>query len=192
MNKKLLFTAIIILLLTTCGYLFFKYHPTAEGAFKELEEREAGDVIPLSDDRRALLIEENGDVSIAFSKVTPLLRWYEDFKVLPTSLNINDIKEPNQIPYVESPLGDSIHIGLIKKANVEYTISGLRKNLDFQQNTLSVFNLKEYRKGERAFNDVKLWWTTYPLDQQSQEDHFFFLDKNKKILEINKEAMKEK
>ncbi|WP_046173467.1 hypothetical protein [Domibacillus indicus] len=193
MKKKWLLAVLVILIAGASLFYLPRRYPTLEGALNELKAREEGDVIlPLNDSRKALQIDKDGRVSIAYSRAVRPLDVYEKFDILPTGLTIYDIQQPGDLPYTVSPIGDSIRIGLVQSRDAVYTISGLKSNLDNREDAVRVFTLQDYRKGEAALQDIKLWWTPHPLDTESIQDHFFFLDSNKKIVDVDKSRAVEK
>lgn len=181
-SQKLILTGLAIIILGITGYLILNYHTTAEGAIDELRAETKTPTLQW-DETKAFIIEEDGRISIAYSKVTRLpSRIYKDFEISPTKLNINDIEGEKDILYSNFPKEYSA-FGLIKSDQVEYSIRSNPNQLD---NAMKVFHLDEYFD-DTKFRDVKLWYIPFTLSPENIEEVLNFLDKNNKVLEVDKE-----
>ncbi|WP_298828985.1 hypothetical protein [uncultured Planococcus sp.] len=191
--KKIIFSILVILILLSVGsaasYFSTNYHRTPESALEELRQQSNVQVLQLPENNKVFLLDEAGDVSIAFMKVERPFQLYKDFQVFPTSLNVYDADMENEIPYAMGPWYLEYTFGLLKNENVEYTALGSTVRKD---NVSDVFAL-EKELDDTRLKGVKLWYipsgSTSPEDLKSD---MLFLNADKEILEIGKKNFVEK
>lgn len=183
MKKAMIVMTIFLVVLVS--FIWQNYHRTVQGALEELEEETEGYILPLSDNRLALVIEEDGRVAVATSQIEYLFGWYKDFSIHPIDLNINDVKKENEITYAHALKTEGLTCGLIKNEHVAYMVANesyLQKPKELNDNAMKVFSLKNYFDDPKL-QDVKLWYS-YLLGEGSTMDELFFLDSQKKVIPI--------
>lgn len=174
---------VILLCIGVAAYLISSYHYTPDAALDELNEKTDAEVLPLTDDTLALLIEKDGTISYASSNVLRPLGWYKDFTVFKTRLNIHDKDINQKIPYINIKSHEQFSYGLINNDKVAYAIVG---NPNIKENAIKTFNLSNYIN-DPDLRSVKLWYVPISVNQEHVNNNPVFLDKNNNVLEINKE-----
>ncbi|PAQ13460.1 hypothetical protein CD798_15335 [Bacillaceae bacterium SAOS 7] len=183
MKKAMIVMAIFLVALVS--FIWQNYHRTVQGALEELAEETEGYILPLSDSTLALIMEEDGHVSVATSKIIYPFGWYKDFVIHPIDLNINDVKKENEIAYAHVPKTEDVTCGLIKNEHVAYVVANesyLQTPKELNDNAMKVFSLKDYFD-DPQLQDMKLWYS-YLLGEGSTMDELFFLDSQKKVIPI--------
>lgn len=180
--KRSLFIVVVVLIFAIVGNFILNYHTTQEGAMDELNKKSDGKVIPLSDNTEALLIQKDGTVLVASSKVVRPLGWYKDFSVSNTDLNVYETDFEENAPYTHAPKTEGLSFGLIKSKQIE---SSSTENELSRQNTTTVFQLEDLLEDERLKN-VKLWHS-FILGEGDTIDDVLFFDKNKEVVEVEQE-----
>ncbi|MGO1059185.1 hypothetical protein ACTL32_08670 [Planococcus sp. FY231025] len=192
MKKIMLFILVglcLVSLGTTAYYIYTNYHKTPESALAELRQETNAQILNLPKNNLVLLIDEKGDVSIAFMKVERLFNLYKDFKVFPTPLNIYSSDLNNEIPYATGPWYLEFTFGLVKNHKVGYTALGSTVRKDNVSNVFSV---------EDVINDadqtgVKVWYISSGSSSSADlKSKILFLDEDKETLEIGKKDFFEK
>ena len=182
--KKILYGALVvtILIIGIVGNFMLNYHSTPEGAMDELNKQTEGLILPLSDNTEALLIEEDGTVSVASSKIVHPLGWYKDFDLSKTDLNVYETDLEKEIPYTHAPKTEGLSFGLIKNEQIESSLVGIELR---KQSATNVFHLEDHLENQRLTN-VKLWYS-FVLGEGDTFDDVFFLDKNKEVVQLEQE-----
>jgi hypothetical protein len=168
---------------TAAYYIYTNYHKTPESALEELRKQTNAHILTLPMNNLVLLIDEKGDVSIAFMEGERLFNLYKDFKVFPTPLNIYSSDLENEIPYATGPWYLEFTFGLIKNDNVNYTALGSTVRKD---NVHSVFALED------VINDadqtgVKLSYiSSGSSSPRNLKSRILFLNEDKEIIKIGK------
>ncbi|MGH2317950.1 hypothetical protein ACRC6Q_09270 [Planococcus sp. SE5232] len=188
MKKIFLFVLVCLFLLclgAAASYLHENYHKTPESALEELRQQTDGHVLNLPMNDLVLLIEENGDMAIAFMEVERLFNLYKDFEVIPTPLNIYRSDLENEIPYAIGPWYLEVTFGLIKNEKVAYTAHGSTVRKD---NASPVYGVEDVLS-DTDLSEVKVWFiTSRSTSQVDVENKVFFLNEKKEPIEMdNKE-----
>lgn len=191
--KKIVFSILVILMLLSVGiaasYFSTNYHRTPESALEELRQQTNAQILNLPENNKVFLIDETGDVSIAFMKVERPFQLYKDFKVFPTSLNVYDSDLENEIPYATGPWYLEHTFGLLKNENVEYTALG---NTVRKDNISDVFAI-EKALGDTNLEGIKLWYIrSSSTSLEDLKSNVLFLNADKEILKIGNASFVEK
>jgi len=173
---------IVILILGIVGNFILNYHTTPEGAMDELNKKTEGHILPLSDNTVALLIDEDGAVSVASSKIVHPLGWYKDFDLSKTDLNVYETDFEKEIPYTHAPKTEGLSFGLIKSEQVESSLVGIELR---KQSATNVFHLEDYLENQ-GLKSVKLWYS-FVLGEGDTFNDVFFLDINKEVVKVEQE-----
>lgn len=183
--KKLFLAIIALLVILISGIVVFTiqhYHTSTLGALSELKGQTDGQVLSLSDDTLALIIHEDGYISIAYSEALYTAGLYKDFDIYPSQLNVYDINGENDIPYTNSPKKAGLSFGLVKSEDIEYSIREMRL---VNENATKVLNLDEYLDNPEL-KDISLWYVYSNFAPGSSVNELYFLDKNKEEVQLQK------
>ncbi|MFJ7826698.1 hypothetical protein [Psychrobacillus sp. NPDC096623] len=183
--KKLflgIMAVLVILVLGVVVYIIQNYHSSTLGALNELKKKTGGEVLSLSDDTLALVIHEDGNISIAYSEALYTAGLYKDFDIYQSLLNVYDIRQENDIPYTNSPKEAGLSFGLVKNRDIEYSIREMKL---LNENATIVFHLYEYID-DPELKDIKLWYVYSDFAPGSSVNELYFLDKEKEEVQLNK------
>ncbi|MDQ0428603.1 hypothetical protein QOZ98_001429 [Planomicrobium stackebrandtii] len=177
--RSLILVSLLVVILWAVNYLQTNYHKTPEAAFEELVQTSDATVFPLDDNRLALLLNQDGTMSIAHMDVERLFDIYKDFEVFPTKLTVFEDSLDKTIPYTTDPEFLEYSFGLIQNEKAAYT-TWKEAPAGEERNVIPLDNFIE----DPDLNGISLWTFPGAMLPVDLERMLVFLDGAKKPLSI--------
>lgn len=179
--KKVLLWIIVVAVIFFTIYLVTGYHTTPEGAFEEMQQSTDATLIPMVDEGHVILIDENGELSIALmitERGFLVNSLYTDFELFPTNLNVFDVNLDQNIAFLNAPGNWEHAYGLVKSEEVKHLASSWPLE---QEDPLIVHPLATYIPDSSA-EDIILWDFPQELEKETLQSSFYFLDANETVI----------
>ena len=179
--KKVLLWIIVVAVIFFTIYLVTGYHTTPEGAFEEMQQSTDATLIPMVDEGHVILIDENGELSIALmitERGFLVNSLYTDFELFPTNLNVFDVNLDQNIAFLNAPGNWEHAYGLVKSEEVKHLASSWPLE---QEDPLIVHPLATYIP-DSAAEDIILWDFPQELEKETLQSSFYFLDANETVI----------
>ncbi|WNB90821.1 hypothetical protein [Bacillus sp. NEB1478] len=159
-------------------YFVTHFHTTRDGAYQELTHCDKT-YIQLSDDRYVLVIDNEGNFSLAITKIIYPFGFYKDYEVFPTTLNLHDKLPKVGVSYSAISASKELYFGITDRTDISFMASV--PNLSFSD--------KEYLKREAVSlvplkNQKKFWYNYEPSKKGKPPEHILFLNDNKEIVKV--------
>lgn len=163
-------------------YLATGYHTTPGNAFEELQHSTDSTLIPTVDEGQVILIDENGELSIALMVTERrflVKTLYTDFEIYSSNLNVFDADLNHTIAFLNAPKGWEYTYGLVKSKEVKYLADSWYPK---HEEALTVHSLTDYLPSADA-EDIVLWFYPQELEKDTLQSTLHFLDANEKLVE---------
>jgi hypothetical protein len=176
---KLLLGLFIVSIACFVIYAVLNFHTTREGAYQELACSKKKTCIPLRDERYVLMIDEEGNLSLAITKIIYPFGLYKNFKVYPTELNSHDKLPENGVSYTSISASGELIFGLTNRADISFMVSV--PDLSFAD--------QDYLKNEAVplvsiKNQKKFWYSYEPSQKGRRPVHIQFLNQQKEKVNV--------